>query len=176
MFYQFAEIITNILHFYETVNTEDKKQGKIELSLTNTLDKIRIKCYNAHRDIKHLKPLKKEKKNMYDQYEPDNTYVPQEAEPPKGKAIISLIFGIVSIYLGAIPGIILAIIGKRNAIEYLEENPAGPAAGLAKVGKILCSIGLPVSIVSLIILAILCIILIIEYIILFALEFGLLYL
>ena len=112
---------------------------------------------------------------MNEQFDFNTSITTEEPKVSKGKAIISLIFGIVSIYLGAIPGIILAIIGKRNAIEYLEENPTGPAAGLAKVGKILCSIGLPVSIVSLIILAILCIILIIEYIIIFALNFGLLY-
>lgn len=94
---------------------------------------------------------------------------PEAATPSKGKAILSLIMGILSIYLGAIPGIIMAVIGKNSAVSYLNDAPNGPAAGIAKVGKILCSIGLPVSIVSTIIVVLLYAFLFVYYVLLFAL-------
>ena len=109
---------------------------------------------------------------MNEQFNFNNSITTEDTQPSKGKAVLSLIMGILSIYFGTIPGIIMAIIGKRSAVDYLSAAPNGSAAGLAKVGKILCSIGLPVSIASLVLVAILWGIVILEYILLFFLSYA----
>lgn len=63
---------------------------------------------------------------------------------PNGTPI--LVMGIISLVVGAIVGIILAIIGKKKAKEITAMGY--PLTGTAKVGSILCNIGLIVSIIS----------------------------
>ena len=62
----------------------------------------------------------------------------------------SLIFGILSIALAGIVGIIMAILGKKNVKEYEALNH-GKSDGKAKIGSILSTIGIPVSIFAIII-------------------------
>lgn len=73
-------------------------------------------------------------------------------EVPKGQAIKSLVFGILSIVLsfypiGSIIAIIFSRIAVKNAKEFTDAYPESPACGLAKGGRITGKIGLPLSIV-----------------------------
>ena len=80
-------------------------------------------------------------------------YTPEPPkEIPKGQAIKSLVFGILSIYLGFMPifsivGIIFSRVAAKNAKAFLSTYPETPARGLANAGRITGNIGLPVSIV-----------------------------
>lgn len=73
-------------------------------------------------------------------------------EVPKGQAIKSMVFGILSIYFGFMPigsilGIIFSRIACANAKKFLADYPVSPVGGIAKAGRITGKIGLPVSIV-----------------------------
>lgn len=83
--------------------------------------------------------------------DPSNT-VP--AEEPRVKGMLSLIFGIVSIVLGGILGIIFGALGRRFASPILEDFEGTATAKLAKAGKITGTVGLILSIIGLIVLAI----------------------
>lgn len=82
----------------------------------------------------------------------DDGYVPEvidsyrEAELDNS-ARKSLVFGILSIAFGSIIGLIFALIGGKHAKRYADLN-AGVVEGRAKVGKILCTIGVPYGILS----------------------------
>ena len=75
------------------------------------------------------------------------------AQPPTGAAIKAMVFGILSILLGSIPGIIFAVIAKKTAAPILLDWPGTQAYTFAKVGKITGTVGFWLSLVSTIILA-----------------------
>ena len=76
----------------------------------------------------------------------------QVAQPePTGKAIVAMILGIASIWMGFIPGIVLAILAGKFSAPILEQFPDTKSAKFANVGRITGKIGLIVSIVTTII-------------------------
>ena len=88
----------------------------------------------------------------------DNEFITPETpetptpEVPKGQAIKSLVFGILSIVLGFYPifsiiGIVFSGIAVKNANEFLNTYTDTPVRGMANAGRITGKIGLPVSIV-----------------------------
>ncbi len=64
-----------------------------------------------------------------------------------GLAKGSLVFGILSLVFSGLLGLIFALVGKGKAKSF-ERLSGGPATGTAKVGKILCTVGLILSIVA----------------------------
>ena len=58
-----------------------------------------------------------------------------------------MIFGILSIWVTFIPGIIFACIARKGANEVMDINPYSEAAKFAKVAKITGTIGLVFSII-----------------------------
>ncbi len=76
--------------------------------------------------------------------QPAQTYQAPVMPQPNGTPI--LIMGIISLVVGSIVGIILSIIGKKKASEIVAMGY--PLTGTAKVGSILCNIGLIVSILT----------------------------
>lgn len=80
-----------------------------------------------------------------------------EPEFPRGKAITSMVLGIVSIVLGlnaGFPGIILASIASKMANALLAQFPNASSIGFAKAGRITSKVGLIVSIISTVMIAI----------------------
>ena len=70
----------------------------------------------------------------------------EKPEPPKGEAIKSMIFGIISIELSAIPflgivGLIFAILARRWAHPIIENYPYTSARLFAKAGYITGGVG-----------------------------------
>ena len=78
----------------------------------------------------------------------------QASEPSKGSGIASMILGLLSIYFGFIPGIILACIARKKAREILDVDPNCSAAKFAKVGRKTGKIGLIISIITTVLLPI----------------------
>ena len=76
---------------------------------------------------------------------------------PRGKAITSMVLGIVSILLGldtGIPGIILASIANKMANALLAQFPNASSIGFAKAGRMTSKAGLIVYIVTTVIIAV----------------------
>ena len=82
----------------------------------------------------------------YENYNPITPVVPTVNGTP------ILVFGILSLFLGCIPGIILALIGKKKAKEITDQGIE--LTGTAKVGSILNNVGFWVGIASTILVAI----------------------
>ena len=73
-------------------------------------------------------------------------------EPPKGKAIRSMVFGIIAIYCSMIPifsivGIVFGALAKKWAAPIIENYPYTSARLFAKAGHITGKIGLILGIV-----------------------------
>lgn len=73
------------------------------------------------------------------------------SEPPTGEAVKTMVFGILSIYLGCLPfssivGIVFAALARRWSVPIIENYPYTGARLFAKAGRITGNIGLPVSI------------------------------
>lgn len=77
------------------------------------------------------------------------TYQAAPQPPAEDNSTKLLIFGILSVALSGIVGIVFAILAKKEATKY--EQSFGPATGKAKVGKILGTVGLILSIVTIVI-------------------------
>lgn len=75
------------------------------------------------------------------------TVDPAVEQAKNSRATKSLVFGILSLVFGSIVGLIFAILGIKNAKAYAELN-RGIIEGKAKAGKILSTIGIPLSIIS----------------------------
>ena len=89
--------------------------------------------------------------NYNEQYDAQGVYYAQQTTPveaPTGKGIAAMIMGILSIYMGYIPGIVLAILAGKFAAPILYEFPGTKAANFANVGRITGQVGLIVSIIS----------------------------
>ncbi len=93
------------------------------------------------------------------------------AQPPKSAAIKAMVFGILSIVIGAIPGLIFANIAKNTAAPILLDWPGTQAYTFAKVGKITGTVGFWTSLVTTIILALYLVILVF-YFFIFVLLLG----
>ena len=105
-----------------------------------------------------------------------NPEITTPAQPPKGEAIKSMIFGILSIYIGwfmgiGIVGIIFAQLAKKWSLPIIEEYPGTSAAKFAKVGNITGKVGFWVSLATLAILA-LAIVIYVLYIVLYVFLLG----
>ena len=79
---------------------------------------------------------------------------PTPVEAPRGQAISSMVFGILSIVLGCYPligilGIIFGAIAGKRAKAFLRDYPESGARGFANAGRITGKIGLILSIVLL---------------------------
>lgn len=74
------------------------------------------------------------------------TYQAAPQPPAEDNSTKLLIFGILSIALSGVIGLVFAILAKKEATKY--EQNFGPATGKAKVGKILGTVGLIVSIIA----------------------------
>lgn len=61
----------------------------------------------------------------------------------------SLIFGIISVAIPSLIGLIFAIIGRGQAKKHAELN-GGSFTAVAKVGKILSTVGIPLGILSIV--------------------------
>lgn len=83
------------------------------------------------------------------QFEAD-TQAPVDKEGSRGSAITSMVLGILSIVCGTVPGIVLACIARSIAKKFLAAYPESSAVGFAKAGRITGTVGLVVSIVSLV--------------------------
>ena len=81
-------------------------------------------------------------------------YEPKKLEP-RGKAIASMVLGILSIYFGFIPGIVMSILAKKFSAPILEEFPGTTSANFAKAGHITGKVGLIISIITTVIYSIL---------------------
>lgn len=77
---------------------------------------------------------------QYNQYNYPQTY---RNLPPQPNI---LVFGILSLAISTIPGIILGAIGRKKGNEYLAMG--GTLTGAAKVGYILCKAGIIVGIIA----------------------------
>ena len=80
-------------------------------------------------------------------YEAELVTEPACSEETESAAKKSLVLGILGLAFGSIVGFILALIGKGQAKKYAELN-GGKLDGKAKVGNILCTIGIPYGILS----------------------------
>ena len=90
-----------------------------------------------------------------DNYNYQNYYQPEPPKPePRGRAIASMVMGILSIYFGFVPGIVLSILAKKFAAPILAEFPETTSAKFAKAGHITATVGLIVSIISTVIIVI----------------------
>lgn len=74
------------------------------------------------------------------------------SEPPTGAAVRTMVFGILSIYLGCLPitsivGIVFAALARSWSVPIIENYPYTGARLFAKAGRITGNVGLPVSIV-----------------------------
>ena len=77
------------------------------------------------------------------------------AEEPKTKGILSLVFGILSIVLNGIIGIVLGALARKFAAPILIDFEKTVSAKLARAGKITGTIGILISIVSIVVAIIL---------------------
>ena len=106
---------------------------------------------------------------VMDNYNSQYYYQPEAPKPePRGKAITSMVLGILSIYLGSVPGIVLSILAKKYAAPILAEFPETTSANFAKAGHITGTVGLIVSIIQTVILTIYLFIYFIVYFIMLA--------
>ena len=95
-----------------------------------------------------------EQNNEYkiaDEMQPDSFCV-QTPEPPTGEAVKTMVFGILSIYLGCLPlssivGIVFAALARSWSVPIIENYPYTGARLFAKAGRITGNVGLPFSIV-----------------------------
>ena len=74
-------------------------------------------------------------------------YVSYDDEEKNSTSTKSLVLGILSLVFSGLVGFILALVGMKQVKKYAALND-GIINGKARVGKILCSIGIPVSIFS----------------------------
>ncbi|MBQ8849593.1 MAG: hypothetical protein IJ011_04600 [Clostridia bacterium] len=86
--------------------------------------------------------------------ETDSVEFKTPAEEPKAKGILSLVFGIVSIVLGGVIGIVLGVLARRFATPIIADFAGTVSAKLAKAGKITGTVGLVLSIVGMIVCAV----------------------
>lgn len=90
--------------------------------------------------------------NNNQEWQFENEQPTAPVEVPKGQAISSMVFGILSIYFGFMPifsilGIIFSGIARSRANRFLNDYPNASVRGIANAGRITGKIGLPVSIV-----------------------------
>ena len=89
---------------------------------------------------------------MNNNYQPNNQYGYQKPEPAKSQGVVSMVLGILSIWFGFIPGLIMGSIACNKAGAILDVNPYCEAAKFAKVGRITGKIGLILSIITTVII------------------------
>lgn len=80
----------------------------------------------------------------------DGEQTPPAVEP-RTRAILSLVFGIVSIILRGIAGVVLGTLARRFASPILLDFEGTLSSRLARIGKITGTVGLILSIVELVI-------------------------
>ncbi len=98
-------------------------------------------------------------KNIYTNND-QNSEFNTPAEPPKGEAIKTMVFGILSIYLGwftpfSIVGWIFAALARKWSLPIIANYPYTSAHNFAKVGRVTGTVGLWLSIVATVIWALL---------------------
>ena len=79
----------------------------------------------------------------------DGAQEPPRAEP-RIRAILSLVFGIVSIILRGVVGVVLGVLARRFASPILIEFEGAVSARLARAGRITGTVGLILSIIDLV--------------------------
>ena len=106
--------------------------------------------------------------------ETDETVDTPSAKEPRAKGILSLIFGILSIILGGIVGIVLGVLARRFALPILTDFAGTLSAKLAKAGRITGTVGLALSIVGLVLcILVVAVIAVLLYMLLFDKAFKL---
>lgn len=70
------------------------------------------------------------------------------AKPSRTKSILSLCFGIASILLGGIVGIVLGVLARRFASPILLDFAGTLEAKLARVGKITGTVGVALAVIG----------------------------
>ena len=71
---------------------------------------------------------------------------------PKAKALLCLIFGIASLLLGDIGGLVLGIIALKLSSPFAEDFPNTKSAKVAAAGRIMGVIGISLSVAALVLL------------------------
>ena len=106
--------------------------------------------------------------NYNEQYDAQGVYYAQQTTPveaPTGKGIVAMIMGILSIYTGSIPGIVLAILAGKFATPILYDFPGTKAAKFANIGRITGKIGLILAILQVIFAALIVVASVVFYVI-----------
>ena len=85
----------------------------------------------------------------------DETAVKKE---PRGRAVLSLVFGMISIILGDLVGMIFGILARRLSCPLLEDFPNTVSAKFARAGRVMGTIGIALSAASMFLLTVLLVI------------------
>ena len=112
--------------------------------------------------------------NYNEQYDAQGVDYAQQTTPveaPTGKGIVAMIMGILSIYMGMIPGIVLAILAGKFATPILYDFPGTKAAKFANIGRITGKIGLILAILQVVFMALIVAFYVIYMVLLSALVF-----
>ena len=110
-------------------------------------------------------------KNVYTNND-QNSEFNTPAEPPKSEAIKTMVFGILSIYLGwftpfSIVGWIFAVLARKWSLPIIADYPCTSAYKFAKIGRVTGTVGLWLSIVATVLWALLIIFYILYIVFLF---------
>lgn len=85
--------------------------------------------------------------------EVDDSVDTTPAKEPRVKGILSLVFGVVSIFLCGILGIVFGVLARRFASPIITDFADTLAAKFSKAGRITGTVGLILSIIDLVIFA-----------------------